>query len=101
MTNMVRKQVYIHKRQQALLKRLSKLRGESESEIIRSAIDREAVTTAVQVPFDSRKALDEIFRFALSLRDRDVTGEPYQWDREELYTERENRWLRRHAEQGD
>ena len=99
---MVRKQVYIHKRQQALLKRLSKLRGMSESEIIRNAIEREASITAAQAPFDSRKALDEIFQFALSLRDRGVTGEPYKWNREELYAERENRWINRRAdEQGD
>lgn len=101
MSNMVRKQIYIHKRQQTLLKRLSKLRGISESEIIRTAIDSEASTTAAQPLFDSRTALDEIFKVALSLRERGVTGEPYKWNREELYAERENRWLNRRAEHGD
>jgi hypothetical protein len=84
MPDMMRKQVYILKRQQALLKRLSKLRGLSESEIIRSTIDREAFTAAAQPPFDSRKALDEIIRFALSLRECGATGKPYKWNREEL-----------------
>ena len=40
-THMVRKQIYIHKRQNTLLKRLSQARGVSEAEIIRQAIDRE------------------------------------------------------------
>ena len=43
MTDMVRKQVYIHQRQEATLKRLARQRGLSEAEIIRQAIDREAV----------------------------------------------------------
>ena len=42
MAQMLRKQIYIEKRQQALLKRLAKKRGVSEAEIIRQAIDREA-----------------------------------------------------------
>jgi len=50
MSNMVRKQIYINRRQQALLKRLSEQRGISEAEIIRQAIDREAANAATQ-PF--------------------------------------------------
>ena len=41
MTQMVRKQIYVARSQQALLKRLSVLRGLSQSEIIRQAIERE------------------------------------------------------------
>jgi hypothetical protein len=37
----VRKQIYIQKRQDALLKRLDQARGLSEAEIIRQAIERE------------------------------------------------------------
>lgn len=37
---MVRKQVYIEERQEALLKRLSKTMGMPQSEIIREGIDR-------------------------------------------------------------
>ena len=41
MTHMLRKQIYIPKRQQVILKRLAKARGLSEAEIIRQAIERE------------------------------------------------------------
>lgn len=49
-TNMVRKQIYIQKRQEALLKRLSQARGLSEAEIIRQAIEREVAGSAGQPP---------------------------------------------------
>ena len=42
MSEMVRKQIYIHRRQEALSKRLARLPGMSEAELIRRAIDREA-----------------------------------------------------------
>jgi hypothetical protein len=44
MSEMLRKQFYIHKRQHILLKRLSQARGVSEAEIIRQAIEREVTT---------------------------------------------------------
>lgn len=40
-TQMVRKQIYIQRRQDILLKRLSQARGLSEAEIIRQALERE------------------------------------------------------------
>jgi hypothetical protein len=46
-THMVRKQFYIQKRQDVLLKRLSEARGLSEAEIIRQAIEREAAGSTV------------------------------------------------------
>ena len=42
MVQMIRKQVYIQRQQEAALKRLSKSRGLSEAELIRQAIDRQA-----------------------------------------------------------
>jgi hypothetical protein len=44
MTKMVRKQVYIEPRQEALLKRLVRETGATEAEIIRQAIDRQTKT---------------------------------------------------------
>ena len=44
MTKMVRKQVYIELRQEALLKRLVRETGATEAEIIRQAIDRQTKT---------------------------------------------------------
>ena len=39
MSQMMRKQIYIQKRQQVLLRRLARARGVSEAELIRQAID--------------------------------------------------------------
>ncbi len=92
---MVRKQFYIHKRQDALLKRLAKQRGVSEAEIIRQALEREG-EAPTPVLRDSKKALDEIIAYVRSLRDRPefMAGEPYKFNREEIYEERESRWIK-------
>jgi hypothetical protein len=91
---MVRKQIYLRRQQNLLLKRLAKERGVSEAEVIRQALEREAQSSA---PFvrDSNKALQEIFAIAetLSTRPELMQGEPVRWKREELYREREDRWL--------
>jgi hypothetical protein len=39
MSRMVRKQIYLPKRQEALLRRLAKVRGITEAEVIRTALD--------------------------------------------------------------
>jgi len=90
---MVRKQIYILKRQDALLKRLAKQRGISEAEVIRQALEREVEAPAPTVR-DSKKALDEIIAYARSLRDRPefMAGEPYKFNRDEIYEKRESRW---------
>jgi hypothetical protein len=92
---MVRKQIYIPKRQDALLKRLAKQRGVSEAEVIRQALERE-VEAPAPVLRDSKKALDEIVAYARSLRDRPefMSGEPYKFNRDEIYEERESRWFK-------
>ena len=85
-TQLLRKQIYIHKRQQILLKRLAQERGISEAEIIRQAIDREAAN-AIPVPsFGSQDTWDEAVAFMRSLADRrDQFREPLRWNRAELY----------------
>jgi len=97
---MVRKQIYIPKRQDALLKRLAKQRGVSEAEVIRQALEREMEAPEPAMR-DSKKALAEIIAYARSLRERPefMAGEPYRFNREELYEERESRWIR--DEKGD
>lgn len=93
-THMVRKQIYILRRQDALLKRLSKARGESEAEIIRQALERELVSTPSQPVRADRSAWEELISF-LERRHRTASGrQPYQWNREEIYTQRESRWHR-------
>jgi hypothetical protein len=98
-TDMVRKQIYIHRQQQNLLRQLARQRGTSEAEIIRCAIDRE--TSLQEIPFsvDSHTALEEIIQSAYAGQDRSVTGvEPYRFNRDELYDERESRWIREEKE---
>jgi hypothetical protein len=93
-TQMVRKQFYIHKRQDALLKRLAHARGLSQAEIIRQAIEHEAAGVPTQPVASDRSAWQELVTF-LERRQEAVTGgQAYQWNREEIYTERESRWLR-------
>jgi hypothetical protein len=86
---MVRKQIYLPKRQNLLIKRLAKQRGISEAEVIRQALERDekAVTYPVR---ESAAGWNEILRF---VKERQATyagqGKPVQWNRQELYEEPE------------
>lgn len=85
---MVRKQIYIKKEHDRLLKRLAAQRGVSEAEVIRQALARE-MQSKVDKPLPVNRAAFEAFkREALARRELGVTGEPYKWNREELYEER-------------
>lgn len=87
MTHMLRKQIYIPKRQQAILKRLAKARGLSEAEIIRQAIEREVAVSAARPMAGDRSALEDFIRFGLA---RQATSDSTRraWTRDELYDER-------------
>ena len=98
MAQMIRKQIYIQKRQQAMLKRLAKARGTSEAEVIRQAIDRETRLGAAQPVQHDPSALAEIVQFALNRRKLGVTGEPYRWNRDDGYEERLSRYDRLSAQ---
>lgn len=93
-TRMVRKQIYIQRRQDALLKRLSQARGLSEAEIIRQAIEREASGASAQPTPADRAAWQSLIAFLEARQAAGKAYRPYRWDREEIYTEREGRWLR-------
>lgn len=94
MAHMVRKQIYIQKRQQLILKRLARLRGLSEAEIIRHAIEREAQTgVAKPLPGDPA-ALQDFIKFAQSRQVRGLAGTHRTWKRDDLYEERLNRYGR-------
>jgi hypothetical protein len=88
MSEMVRKQIYIHKRHQVLLRRLSQARGVSEAEIIRQAIEREATETAPRSLPPDRAAWEEILQFVERRRTLGASGEPYRWNRQDAYEER-------------
>jgi len=91
---MVRKQIYIQKRQEAILKRLSQERGISEAELIRQAIEREASNIPALVASPDRSAWQELAAFLEARQKTVAAGQAYRWNREEIYAERENRWVR-------
>jgi len=93
MSQMMRKQIYIQKRQQVLLRRLARARGVSEAELIRQAIDRETIAGSAPAHTDA-SALDEIVRFALTRRKQGSAGKSYQWKRVDAYEERLSRYDR-------
>jgi hypothetical protein len=87
MTLMVRKQIYIQKRQQVLLKRMAKARGVSEAEIIREAIDQQIGGSVTRVQHPDPDAFAQAYQHMLARRAL-AGGEPYQWRREDAYEER-------------
>ena len=92
MTQMLRKQIYIARSHQALLRRLSVLRGLSQSEIIRQAIEREGASGAELAGMSDREALEEIIADAINRQQLGKTHQAYQWDREDIYAERLDRY---------
>jgi hypothetical protein len=96
--HMVRKQIYLPPRQNLLLKRLAKQRGVSEAEVIRRAIEREADFIApVQ---NGEKALANMLVFAEKRKEIYAgQGKPFQWNRAEIYEERESRWFKSEPKQ--
>jgi len=94
MTQMVRKQIYIQKRQQVLLKKLSQLRGTSEAEVIRQAIDQELQGGAGK-PHLNPQAWEQAYQFMLDLHAQgSLESQPRDWTRDELYEERMSRYDR-------
>lgn len=100
-TNMVRKQIYIHKRQDAMLKQLSKMLGVSEAEIIRQAIEGVSTFSPEQAGSFDEAAFQEFIAFIEERKKTVKNAEPYRWNREEIYAERENRWIRDEMDKGE
>ena len=92
MPRMIRKQVYVRKRQQILLQRLARQWGVSEAEVIRRAIDQQVQVAAHQPVSPNPQALEAIIQFALERRRLSRLAEAYQWKREEAYEERGQQW---------
>jgi len=91
MSEMVRKQIYIQKRHQLLLKKLSQARGVSEAEIVRQAIEREAAGTLPRSLPPDRAAWEEVLQLVETRRALGAGGEAYRWNRRDAYEERESR----------
>ena len=92
MSDMVRKQLYIRRRQNEMLKRVSEARGVSEAEIVREAIDREIAGAAKRPLTHDPSAWDEILRFLESRKATEAPGRPYQWRRQDAYEGRLSRF---------
>ena len=98
MAQMVRKQVYIEPRHEAILKRLAQARGVSEAELIRQAIDRQVSGGQLQPTQLDPGAWEEAYQFMLALHARGALQEQARkWTREDLYEER----LSRHGRRSD
>ena len=99
MAEMVRKQIYIGKRHDRLLKQISKARGVSEAELIRQAIEREMVGEKPLLSPD-QEAWDKILRFAKTRKALRPNALPYRWDRLDAYEEREGHFSKREKGKG-
>ena len=44
--------------------------------------------------YDHQDAWEDILRFVEERKKSGITGQPYRWNRQELYKDREGRWLR-------
>jgi len=92
MSDMVRKQIYIYRRQDLLLKRLARQRGVSEAEIIRQALNREAEQNVPVIQHRDRSAWEATLKFVEERKKLGIVGELIRWNRQEIYEERESRW---------
>lgn len=93
MDQMIRKQIYLGKQQDMLLKRLSKARGVSEAELIRQALDREFNRGAPHRHRRDPQAWARARRLMLALQAQGpLSDRPRSWRREDLYEDRLNRY---------
>lgn len=89
MSEMIRKQFYIHKRHLLLLRKLAQAKGVSEAEIVRQAIEHEAAGSERRPLAADRNAWEEIMAAVELRKALGVKAESYDWDRQEAYQERE------------
>jgi len=92
---MVRKQIYIQRRQQAILRRLARALRVSEAELIRQALDRQVSAGSQPVQPDP-EAWEQAHRFMTALHARGpLPDRTRTWTRDELYEDRVSRHPRR------
>lgn len=92
LSQMVRKQIYISKRQQQLLKRVARKRRVSEALLIREAIDHQ-LQNVEHVASLKSEAWQRAFGLMKSLHAQGpLPNRPRQWTRDELYAERINQY---------
>jgi len=88
---MVRKQIYIQDRQERLLRRIAETRGVSQAQVVREAIEGQAIGqggASGTNPAAWARALDRM----RSLHERAPSDQkPHRWSREDLYEDRLSR----------
>lgn len=95
MSQMIRKQIYIQRRQNALLKKVAEARQSSEAEVIRQALERELSGGNLKSVHSGQEAWAKAYAFMLSLREKGpLGGRPRDWKRADLYEERLSRYDR-------
>lgn len=87
MGTLVRKQIYINKRHDAWLKRQARLRGVSQAELIRLALDRTLTEGGTHRFQPDADAFSKFEKFIVRHR-QGVQGTPYHWNREDAYQDR-------------
>ncbi len=92
MTEMVRKQIYIHRRQADWLTRLAAARGISEAEVVRQAIEHEVAGSRTVQAQSNLQAWQAALDFAIGRRQSETSADPYQWHREDAYESRNARY---------
>ena len=95
MTRMVRKQIYIPKRQQLLLKRKAKATGTSEAALIRHAIDRNLEGGEPRSFHRDPEAWEKALKFMRLRQAHGKTADAYRWTRGDAYEERFRRYDRK------
>jgi len=92
MSDMIRKQIYLERRQVKAVRNKAKVLGMNESELIRQAIDRDLYGSGSTSNRPDPEAWDEIEAFLMSQKDKPLAGDPYKFIREEIYQERLSRF---------
>ncbi len=93
---MIRKQLYITPEQDRALKDRARAEGLTEAEIVREALDRHLKhENGPFVPGDRRQLIDEMIEGNLRLAKHLHFPKGYTFNREELYAEREERWVKK------
>lgn len=94
MTQMIRKQIYIQKSQEARLKKVAEARGISEAEIIRRALDVELKRAGYRLAYDN-EAWQRLYNAILEMdKLPPVPQKKRDWKREDLYEVRMKRYDR-------
>ena len=88
MAQMIRKQIYIQKSQEERLKKVAEVRGVSEAEIIRRALDVELKRAGYRLAYDN-EAWQRLYNAILEMdKLPPVPQKKRDWKREDLYEER-------------